>query len=157
MPSVHMYIRARAREDTAGVRMRGALSARTILTRSHVCAGLSVRLCFSCTLRVRGFHAPFGCNTCTCMCAHSPARTFVVCTLSGTHMCERVHVHVSAPCGCVISFSKRTLHFAPRLVKPPEGWGPLRSQNSFYSCTSRASKFPTCRLGPKKSWQGVSK
>ena len=42
-----MYIRARAREDTAGVRMRGALSARTILTRSHVCAGVSVRLCFS--------------------------------------------------------------------------------------------------------------
>ena len=80
----------------------------------------------SCTLRV---------HTCTCMCAHSPARTFVcacvhalrhahlcahVCTLSGTHICVRMcarspartcvsvcmwHVHVSAPCGCVISFS----------------------------------------------------
>ena len=49
-----------------------------------------------------------------------------LCTLSGTHMCERVHV--SAPCGCVIYFSKRTLRFAPRLVKPPFGWGPLRSQ-----------------------------
>ena len=54
----------------------------------------------SCTRRV---------HTCTCMCAHSP--------LSGTHMCERVHVHVSAPCGCVISFSKRTLNKTHKMIK----------------------------------------
>ena len=51
----------------------------------------------SCTLRV---------HTCTCMCAHSPLAHLCahVCTLSGTYMCERVHVHVSAPAGCMIFF-----------------------------------------------------
>ena len=108
---------------------RGALSARTILTRSHVCAGVSVRLCFFVhPSRVRGFHAP-----------EKGAYVHMhVCALSGTHMCERVHVHVSAPCGCVISFSKRTLRFAPRLVKPPKGWVPLRSQNSIIFLRARA-------------------
>ena len=89
----------------------------------------------SCTLRVQYVHTNVRTLRHAHLCAH-------VCTLSGTHMCERVHVHVSAPCGCVISFSKRTLRFAPRLVKPPEGWGPLRSQTLFNRplrwCTSRA-------------------
>ena len=38
-------------------RMRGALSASTILTRSHVCAGVSVRLCFFVTSLCFGRYA----------------------------------------------------------------------------------------------------
>ena len=134
-PKVHMYIRARAREDTAGVRMRGALSARTILTRSHVCAGVSVRLCFRDLALLRSWHpsgacmffrAPFGCvdfmhpaGAYACVRTLRHAHLCVhVCTLSGTHMC-------ACACECTLRvrdfFSKRTLRFAPRLVKPPFG------------------------------------
>ena len=102
-PSVHIY-----------TRMRGAL------LHSHDFDTITcVRRCeravmfFVTSLR-------FGRGACVRACdfaAHSPHRACAracvrtlrharlcahVCTLSGTHMCERVHV--SAPCGCVISF-----------------------------------------------------
>ena len=168
-PSVHMYIRARAREDTAGVRMRGALSARTILTRSHVCAGVSVRLCFrdlallrswhpkgacmffSCTLRVRGFHAPAGCIR---MCAHYPARTFVcacVCTLSGTHMC-------ACACECTLRvrdfFSKRTLRFAPRLVKPPFGGVRFAPKLTLFHALRAREQIPQPKSRERDNFKG---
>ena len=107
--------------------------------------GACVRACdLRRTLRIVHVHvhmcALSGTHVCVRMCARSPARTCVsVCMW---------HVHVSAPCGCVISFSKRTLRFAPRLVKPPEGWGPLRSQNSiiflirYFGISSRARARP---------------
>ena len=93
-----MYIRARAREDTAGVRMRGALSARTILTRSHVCAGVSVRFFFRSALSARSFFVTslrFGRYASgACVCVHTcGVREFHA---PGGCICDllRVHVHV---------------------------------------------------------------
>ena len=73
---------------------------------------------FACTLRVRGVteakRGRYASGACVCVNFMHPEGAYVIVL--------RVHVHVSAPCGCVISFSKRTLRFAPRLVKPPFGW-----------------------------------
>ena len=109
-----------------------------ILTRSRARAGVSVRLFFACTLRVRGVTSlrfgryasgffvtslRFGRYASgACVCVHTcGVREFHA---PGGCICDRA----ARACACECTrrvrdfFSKRTLRFAPRLVKPPEGW-----------------------------------
>ena len=89
-------------------------------------------------------------HVCTLSGTHMCERVHV-CTLSGTHMCERVHVHVSAPCGCVISFfeAHSPLHSEARETTLRVGSASL-PKTHLLLIASRASRFPTCTLGPKK-------
>ena len=78
------------------------------------------------------------------MCAH-------VCTLSGTHMCERVHVHVSAPCGCVISFfeAHSPLHSEARETTLRVGSASLPKTHLFVDRFAR-EQIPHVHTGPEK-------
>ena len=81
-----------------------------ILTRSRARAGVSVRLLFACTLRVRGVTSlRFGRYASgACVCVHTcGVREFHApsgCICDRAARALRTCVHVSAPCGCVISF-----------------------------------------------------
>jgi len=106
-------------------RMRGALSARTILTRSHVCAGVSVRLCFS-----------------------WPRFASVVVHFRA---CGRTLRHVHT-CTCVrrvrACFSQRALRFAPRLILTLRAWPSACSKIKCYFreiLPKISQKFPKLR------------
>ena len=88
-----------------------------ILTRSRARAGVSVRLFFACTLRVRGVTSlrfgRYASGACVCVNFMHPPGAYVIV----------LRVHVSAPAGCVISF-------APRLILTLRAWPSACSKNN---------------------------
>ena len=111
-------------------RMRGALSARTILTRSHVCAGVSVRLCFFVTSLCFGRYAS---GACFSLRAHSP------------DACTRI-VHVRAG-ACMKIFEAHS----PHLFFNPSGllFELLQKQYFFEICQNSPPKFKIRGIWPK--------